>query len=320
MKQEKHIDMDAMLRDLPEAADKAFGGLEATPFLKARIDRAVNEKKQGKVRFTVPRWAPAMCCAAVVLVLALSFMPMQQEQPGALFQSSTLGQPTEAPSGVMTADLRSGDVTISRSSAKPGYRSFWAESKDGAFPIIGISGKYYRMLTNPSEVPADLLGSTLVRISEFTTEPSLSGTDAVMSNAASSGTWVYEVAGLDADTVVAAEVNGRVRLFQRVSFNGNALRGKEKLADTLALEGKVIALELTGVGTVTNPDAAQALMATLLDCAEYESSGSITSKKALVIELDNGLVLQMNVKGDRLAGCGVWSCPEFFEAFDELCD
>ena len=86
------------------------------------------------------------------------------------------------------------------------------------------------------------------------------------------------------------------------------------------LEGKVIALELTGVGTVTDPVAAQALMATLLDCAEYESSGSITSKKALLVELDNGLVLQMNVKGDRLAGCGVWSCPEFFEAFDELCD
>jgi hypothetical protein len=142
----------------------------------------------------------------------------------------------------------------------------------------------------------------------------------VLSNAVSAGAKVYAIQGVSSDTLVAAQVNGRMRLFQRVSFNGNALRGKEKLADTLALEGKVIALELTGVGTVTNPDAAQALMATLLDCAEYESSGSITSKKALVIELDNGLVLQLNVKGDRLAGCGVWSCPEFFEAFDELCD
>ncbi len=320
MKQEKHIDMDAMLRGLPEAADKAMGGLEATPFLKARIDRAVNEKKQGKVRFAIPRWAPAMCCAAVVVVLALTFMPMQQEQPGTLIDSGMLGNPTAAPQGVLTADLRSGDVIITSNNAKPGYRSFWAETKDGSFPIIGISGKYYRMLTNPTAVPADMLGDALVRISEFTTEPSLSGTDAVMSNAASSGAWVYEVAGLSADTVVAAEVNGRMRLFQRVSFNGNALRGKEKLTDVLALEGKVIALELTGVGTVTNPDAAQALMATLLDCAEYESSGSITTKKALVIELDNGLVLQMNVKGDRLAGCGVWSCPEFFEAFDDMCD
>ena len=319
MKQEKHMDIEGMLRDLPKEADQAFGGLEATPFLKARIDRAVNEKKQGKVRLALPRWAPAVCCAAVVLVLALSFMPMQH-QPGTLFDSSTLGKPTEAPSGVMTADLRSGDVIISANNAKPGYRSFWAESKDGSYPIIGISGKFYRMLTNPGELPSDMLGQQLVRISEFTTEPSLSGTDAVMSNAASAGVWVYEVAGISADTAIAAEVNGRIRLFQRVSFNGNALRGKEKLCDTLALGGKVIALELTGVGTVTNPDAAQALMTTLLDCAEYESSGTITSKKALLIELDNGLVLQMAVKGDNLAACGVWSCPEFFDSFAELCD
>ena len=33
MKQEKHIDIDASLRDLPAAADKAMGGLEATPVL-----------------------------------------------------------------------------------------------------------------------------------------------------------------------------------------------------------------------------------------------------------------------------------------------
>ena len=44
MKQDKHMNIDAMLRDLPATADKAFEGLEATPFLKARIDRAVNEQ------------------------------------------------------------------------------------------------------------------------------------------------------------------------------------------------------------------------------------------------------------------------------------
>ena len=49
MKQEKHIDLDAMLRNLPQDADKALNGLQATPFLKARIDRAVAENKQGKV-------------------------------------------------------------------------------------------------------------------------------------------------------------------------------------------------------------------------------------------------------------------------------
>jgi hypothetical protein len=110
-----------------------------------------------------------------------------------------------------------------------------------------------------------------------------------------------------------------MRLFQRVSFNGNALRGSERLTDTLAVSGKVVSLELSGVGTVSNPYDCDALISLLLNSASYTSSGSLSSNQALLIELDNGLVLQMAVKGDRLAACGVWSCPEFFEEFETLC-
>ena len=320
MKQEKHINIDAMLRELPETAYKAMSDLEATPFLKARINRAVQEKKQDKAPFILPRWAPAMCCAAIVLILALTFVPMGNEQPGSLISSSTMGNPTEAPANVMTADLNRGDVFISNISSKPGYRNIWSDVQNGSFPLIGMSGKYYRMLTNPAALDDALLGKQVATISEFTTEPSLSGTDAVLSNAASSGAKVYAIQGISSDTLLAAKVNGRLRLFQRVSFNGNALRGKEKLANTLAISGQVIGMELSGVGTVTDPAACESLLATLLDCASYESSGSISSKQALLIELSNGLVLQLAVKGDNLAGCGVWSCPEFFEAFDEYRD
>ena len=316
MKQEKHMDIDALLRELPATADQAMDGLEATPFLKARIDRAVNEKKQGKVRFSLPAWAPALCCAAVVLVLALTVFPMTGEQTDGIIDSGMLGDPTPVPANVMTADLNSGSVFISGNSDKPGYRSIWSDVKDGSFPMIGLNGKFYRMLTSPNTVDSELLGAQIATVSEFTTEPSLSGTDVVLSNAATSGTAVYAISGVNENTLVAAKVNARVRLFQRVSFNGNALRGAEQLADTLSLSGRVIAMELSGVGTVTDPAACESLMATLLSCASYESSGSISSKKALLIELDNGLVLQMSVKGDNLAACGIWSCPEFFEAFD----
>ena len=321
MKQEKHIDLDAMLRNLPQDADKALNGLQATPFLKARIDRAVAENKQGKVHFTMPKWAPAVCCAAVVLILALTVMPLgMNEQPGNLIQSGPMGPATATPASQMTADLGRDSLFISTSNAKPGYRSIWSDVKNGSFPLIGLNGKYYRMLTSPNAVDSELLGAQIATVSEFTTEPSLSGTDAVLSNAATSGTAVYAIGGVNENTLIAAKVNGRMRLFQRVSFNGSALRGAEKLADTLALSGRVIAMELSGEGTVTDPAACESLMATLLSCASYESSGSISSKKALLIELDNGLVLQMNVKGDNLAACGVWSCPEFFEAFDSYRD
>ena len=320
MKQDKHMSIEAMLQELPQTADHAMGGLEATPFLKARIDRAVNEQKQGKVRFALPKWAPAVCCAAVVLVLALTVLPLGQEQPGTLISSNTMGNPTEAPASLLTADLNRGDVFISANSSKPGYRSIWSDVQDGSFPLIGVNGKYYRMLTNPAALDSELLGSQVATVSEFTTEPSLSGTDAVLSNAADSGAKVYAIQGVSSDTLVAAKVNGRMRLFQRVSFNGNALRGKEKLSDTLAVSGQVIGMELSGVGTVTDPAACESLLATLFGNATYESSGSITSKQALLIEMSNGLVLQMAVKGDNLAACGVWSCPEFFEAFDAYRD
>ena len=320
MKQEKHIDIDAMLRNLPAAADKAMGGLEATPFLQARINRAVNEKKQGKVHFALPKWAPALCCAAIVLVLALTFVPMGSKQPGTLIDSGTLGDPTPVPARIVTADLNGGSVFISATPSKPGYRSIWSEVQGGSFPLIGVNGKYYRMLTDPAAADASLLGGQIASISEFTTEPSLSGTDVVLSNTVAAGTAVYSVQGQSTNTLLAAQVNGRIRLFQRVSFNGNALRGREKLADTLAISGQVIAMELSGVGTITDPTACEQLLAILLDCASYESSGSISSKKALLIELESGLVLQMAVKGDNLAACGVWSCPEFFEAFDQYRD
>ena len=130
---------------------------------------------------------------------------------------------------------------------------------------------------------------------------------------------VYALRGVSDSTLVAAEVDGHMRLFQRVSFNGNALRGSERLADALAVSGKVVSLELSGVGTVTNPSDCDALISLLLNSASYASSGSLSSNQALLIELDNGLMLQMAVKGDRLAGCGVWSCPEFFEEFETLC-
>lgn len=318
MKQENPTNIEKALHDLPQQADAALGGLYATPFLKAKIDRAAAEKQSGRMRFAMPRWVPALTCAALVLVLALTFIPMEQ-QPAQLIQTNALG-PATAPTSNLTSDLSKGSLFITKGTSAPGYRSIWSDVKDGSFPLIGMNGKYFRMLTSPNQVDASLLGAQVASIAEFTTEPSLSGTDVVLSNAAASGTAVYSISDVSADTLVAAEVNGRMRLFQRVSFNGNALRGKETLSDTLDISGRVIAMELSGVGTVTDPAACATLFATLTDNASFESRGSISSRQALLIELDNGLVVQMTVKGETLAACGVWSCPEFFEQFEAHCN
>lgn len=315
--------LESMLQQLPQAAEQGLSGLTAGDALRTRIQLAAAERKAPRTRFSLPvfaRWASVACCCALVALVIAFTLPTQSELPdqsGALITSGTLGDPTAAPP--VTGDLGSSGVVIRSGNSNPDYRSMWAPASGGSFPLIGVDGRYYRLLTTPRNVSGSLRGSALGTVSEFTTEPSLAGTDTILSNIVAFGETVYAVRGME-DTLVIAKVDGQMRLFQRVSFNGNARRGREGLEDTLQVGGRVIAMELTGVGTITDPDVCNRLMDTLFDNASYESSGSITSRQSLIIELDNGLVVQLAVKNDSLAACGVWSCPEFFEDFEDACD
>ena len=154
---------------------------------------------------------------------------------------------------------------------------------------------------------------TVSAVEEYTTEPSLSRTDVVISNCVWAGEDVYGISGME-KSLVCAKVDGSLRLFQRVSFNGYATIGKESLADTLQFQGHIASLTLSGIGTVSGATASS-LFETLLHQASYESSGSLNTEDTLLITLDNGLCAQMLLKDDRLSACGVWSCPEFVEAF-----
>lgn len=213
-------------------------------------------------------------------------------------------------------DLKNNSVNVQTRSAVPDFRTIWEASADGSFPMIGINGRYYRMLQSPASVSKQLLGASLGEIAEFTTEPALTGSNVMMSNVTASGTAVYPVSGMG-ETLVASEVNGTMRVFQRVSFNGSALVGKEKLKDTLQIAGHITMMELSDVGVITDSRTAEKLFGVLTGNATYESSGSVSGTQSLLIELDNGLTIQLMVKKDKLGACGVWSCPEFFEAFAE---
>ena len=50
---------------------------------------------------------------------------------------------------------------------------------------------------------------------------------------------------------------------------------------------------------------------------EYLEKNLASGRQSLLIELDNGLTVQMSVRDENLSACGTWSCPEFFEAFEE---
>lgn len=298
------------LEQLPEIAEQALGGLTAGQNLKLRIEKAAANPVPKRC---TPAWVPALCCA-LVLALALGIgLPALNQQPGGqLIASQPAGAPTTGTERSLL-DLDN-NVTIRQSNAVPDYRSIWVSGDGGSFPLVGIEGRYYRMLTSPTAVSSSLFGESLGTIAEFTTEPSLSGTDVILSNAAAQNSEIYAISGMEG-TLVAAQVDGEYRLFQRVSFNGSALRGSESLADTLQISGHIVSMALSDVGTITDAATCESLFATLTSAASYESSGSLSGKQSLLIALDNGLTLQLSVKNDRLAACGTWSCPEFFESF-----
>lgn len=299
------------LEQLPEITEKALGGLTAGQNLKLRIEKAAAAPMPH--RRTVGAWVPALCCALVLAIaLGVGIPNMTQQGDEPLIASQAAGVPTVGTERSLL-DLDN-NVTIRQRDTVPDYRSIWAASNGGSFPLIGIEGKYYRMLTSPQTVSSSLFGECLGTIAEFTTEPSLSGTDVILSNIASQNGEVYAISGMG-NTLVAAQVDGSYRLFQRVSFNGSALRGNEALADTLQIAGHITGMELSDVGTITDAAACETLFATLTSSASYESSGSVNGKQSLLISLDNGLIVQLSVKNDKLSACGTWSCPEFFEAF-----
>ena len=307
--------VEERLHTLPDIAENS--GLEADEQLKRKILRAAREKASPPRRVFVPRLAAALCAVAV-LIGAVAFAlpalrgngPTPTDTP--LIESYPAGSVTV---GEKTAlDVPAGSITI-RASKNPSYRSIWAPMSGGNFPLIGVNGRYYRLLTNPTSISGSLLGQALGTVDTFTSEPALANKNGVCSNVVAAGETVYAVSGMNG-ALAAANVNGQMRVFQRVSFADNALVGKEKLADTL-MANSAVALELSGVGTVNDASTAQRLVNILVNNASFLRAGGSESNQSLLIQLSNGIVLQMAVNGERLIACGTWACPEFFEAFQE---
>lgn len=308
------------LEDLPVLAQEALGGLTAGQDLKNRIQKAAEPKGRTAARGLRPLYGLAMAAAVVMLALTGSLLNPAAPAPLAtdgndVFHSLPAGQVTVAPYAARALlDIPPGSITLSSGGQEPEFRSVWA-SGNGGFPLVGVNGMFFRMMRNPSSIPDSLLGGSLGQVQEFTDEPALASADQIVSNVVGQGETVYTVAGMDS-AVVAAQVDGQMRAFQRVSFANSAILGQESLGDTLGLSGNVVGLELSGVGTVTDPGAAQNLMDILLSNASFvNSAGRDSGSQSLLIALDNGMTVQMLVKNDTLYACGSWSCPEFFEAF-----
>ena len=306
------------LRELPE--DAGLKAITADDALRRRILEAAKNKKAER---RVPvRWvAAAAACAAAAAVLAFT-LPQNAKMPSqTMLTSQSAGEKApveeaaEAEEAAIpgarksaVADVPQGMVFISNASA-PESRSIWVRGNGANFPLVAAQGRYFRLLASPSEVSPGLLGEKLGTVAEYTQEPALSGAE-TLSNICPEGTGIYAVRG--ANGLAAAEVDGRLRLFQRVSYAGRGPVGSERLSDTLG--GRVTSMELSGVGRLTG-SAAEDMWSFLCAGAVYMNASCAETGQNLLITLDNGLTFQMTVSGDTLSACGAWACPGFAEAF-----
>lgn len=291
------------------AADEALAGLTAGPALlnRARIEASSPEPARPQRRMH-RALAMAMSLALVIGLSALVLPRLVKPQIPVL---DTLAAGSDLAAGFrVTADLPRGSLVLSKGN-NPGYQGVWEPGNGANFPLVRVEERYYRLMTHPQDVSA-LTGSKLGSVSVFTAEPALDNGSELLSNVAAMDAPVWAVSGMG-KAAVAAQVNGQTRLFQRVSFAGNALIGSEGLKDTLPSGAQT--LQLSDVGTVSDAGEVARLMDILHTKAVYQGSQGRSSNQALLVQYDNGIVLQLSVNGDSLSACGTWACPEFFEAF-----
>jgi len=301
------------LENLKEIADRNLGGLKADAHLLSQIKQTADARPERKIN-----WRPVLISgvAAVLLLCAgVLVLPLITKGQGDIQIVSRSAGDGGTPQEIqLTANVPAGSVNISGSQGTiPGYRNLFAAEKNGNFPLVKVGSATYRMLISPSGFSGDLLGENLGNVTEYTLEPAISSS-AIVSNVVSAEQPVYAVSGMK-NAVVAAEVQGSMRVFQRVGFSGTAIVGSESLRDVLLGSAQVTAMELSDVGIINQADKVQELIAVLLHNARYEGVADSTRKQSLLLRLDNGLIVQMNAGNGLLSACGTWSCPEFFDAF-----
>lgn len=317
------------LDNLKETADEMLGGLHASQELKQQIlldaGRAAEGKpagrntpwqslpKQKHPTARILRSAAALACVAVLMLGILAGIP------GLLGRSITPQSPIEIQTGGVSdksgltagRDIGLGDISVSGGS-RSGGSGLWAQAEGANFPLLRVGGRYYRLMNSPGAADTSLLDEGIGTVDSFTGEPALAEGGCV-SNIVSEGETVYSLRGMG-NAAAAARVDGTMRIFQRVSYGNSGLTAGESLPDTLG-NSPIRSLEMTGVGTVSDPQTAQMLYSILVSRARPERSSAGESSQSLLIGFDNGLTLQMYVRDASLMACGTWSCPEFFEAF-----
>lgn len=145
------------LEQLPEMADQMLGGLKADAAMKQRILQAAAGERPVTRRVPVMRIAAVACVCVIatgVGVFAINRkQPVRESVPTVYAMTageSTAALEEAAPMERALLDLGNSSIQVHSKSASA-FRSIW-ESSGNSFPMIGVNGQYYRMLTTPENV------------------------------------------------------------------------------------------------------------------------------------------------------------------------
>ena len=272
------INIEEMLKKLPELTDEMMSGVQAGGALRYKIlESAKNPVKRFNWRAVC-----ASCAALIVVIAGVMLIPSLREKNDLGLTGQAAGNGISL--SETKADLPGNSLSLLSSTDVP-FKSIFA--KQSAETAFDLNGNQYRMLTSPASLSSNKVGSEI-------------GT--------ANGASVFAVKGVSG--AVCMQISGKMRVFQRVSAPKNG----ETLQDVLGAQS-VVALSLSGVGEITDAGSAQDLYDLLVSKAVYQGSSVSETNQALTITCANGVKLQMFVSGNTLMSCGAWSCPEFFEAF-----
>lgn len=305
------MNLDERLQNLKADADREMADVIASPDLLARAVQAAEAPRRAglsvpRLRFDwLKRAAIPLCAAAAVIAGVLILRP---ESPLPTPHTGKAGGETSVE--VTAAPLT--DIRIENGAASLEHTLFVGDA-DGSFPMFLLDGRCYRLLSAPCPVPAECVGDFSALITEFYVEPVLASGGNV-SNALPVNEPVHAV-NASAPGLMAAELNGEKRLWQRASCAGEARVGSETLTDTLCDPEAVVAVEWDGHGTVLGEDARA--LCRLLASARYEGA-DMRVGESLRLTLDNGLQLQLMLDGDRVSACGTWYCEGFGDKLREM--
>lgn len=314
--------------ELKQVTESVLANLTATEEMRSKIVYAAAQQKIGhakdKKASGLLRFVPTVCCCLALLVCVSVLIPKANN---VIDQQSLLPAITDMPAGNINPEndnhSRSGTELSSEGRkvvAGIGEQGIFCDTVpgqnvktdfDASEPqIVVLDGCIYRLIDHLFSPEQLKLSSTAGILSVRDSFSSLSEGNISGSTFLNADTEVYFVDGMN-HAFVAAEYQGNMCVFQRVSLNHHGLLNNESIESILPDASHVISLEIPEKGSITDSDIIHQLISILSENAIPESNDSLNSGEFMILNLDNGLQYQFTLNQQRVSFCGTWLCPEF---------